>query len=375
MSSVRNCAKLLETWLDYHRSIGITRFYLIDHQPSQDETSEILARQSREMGDLVVVKKRGPFMETRWSAELCNLALRDGASALFPNDVDEFLVGNGAPFREVAERVIADLELTAEEGRHYTSPGFNMFPSVDRGDDEDFRSHVLCRPNPLFVGKSAVFFRSAEDQPMLQFDDVRRRVVTNGCQHRLTFRPPLPPLISPGSGAAVPLSAVSPSLDYFCPRMFPFMYLHFPFHGPSCFIHRIRTFVAGPRDKVLQMAIRYGKGLVDEARRTSRQLSDADLQSFVEQIRGASPALAQKIYRDAVLSAGLPRAHSIKTDLASFCGLDQPQAQLRSSLDSFGSSGEQPPMTREEFLMWPVGALEMSGCRPSSGEAHEVLEE
>jgi hypothetical protein len=344
LSSVRNAGKHLREWFHYHRSIGITRFYVIDHQPSQDDTSEILAEQP----DTVVLRKRGPFDESRWSAELCNTAIRDGATALFPNDTDEFLCGNGATFNERVREVIARIEVEDLTGLHFLSPGFNMFPSADNGDNDDWRSHVLARPNPLFTGKSAVFLAPQSGH-----------VVTNGCQHRLRLRPPLPATVR---SDAVPSAALK-----LRPEDFPFQYLHFPFHGPSAFLRRVRTFVQGPKDKVWQMATRYGAGLVDEERRASGDLTDADLVGFVLQLNDLNDRTdgGRELYRRAILDAGLPRACEVRTNVADFFETQAPRewsAELLSeSLKSFGGLDRAGagPLTEAEFVLWPIGAMQL----------------
>jgi hypothetical protein len=339
LSSVRNAGKHLREWFDYHRRIGVDRFYVIDHRPSEDDTSAILEEQP----DAVVIRKRGPFDESRWSAELCNTAFRDGARALFPNDTDEFLCGNGVTFREAVDTVFERMERQGLPALHYLSPGFNMFPTRYTGDDEDWRTHVLARPNPLFTGKSAVFVAQK-----------RTHTVVQGCQHRLRLRPALAATVRPD---ALPKDALA-----LRPDDFPFYYLHFPFHGPTCFLRRVRTFLEGPKDKVWQMATRYGEGLVDEPRRAAGDLTDEDLATFVAQLLDCSDG-GSELYRKAVLDGGLPRACGVRTDLADFYGLDVPRKWtpelLEESLRSFGGPERSGPFTEAEFVLWPVGAVQL----------------
>lgn len=365
LSSVRNSARHLREWFEYHRAIGITRFYVIDHQPSQDDTSVILAEQP----DAVIIRKRGPFNETRWSAELCNTAIRDGAQAIFPNDTDEFIAGNGAPFQLRVQEMLCRLNREGLSAIHLLTPGYNMFPSSDKGDEDDWRTHVLCRLNPLFTGKSAIFF-SLPNQ----------HVVINGCQHRLRLDPMVPATVR---SDAIPLRAIELSATHF-----PFYYMHFPFHGPTHFLKRIQTFIQGPLDKVWQMATRYGEGIVDDERRLNGCLSKEDLQDFVAHVNNLRDG-GKEIYRRAVLDAGLPRAFDIKTELADFFRLDVPrswnQELLNASLDSFQGTerGGAGPFTEKEFVLWPVGALQLKrlederrqekSAGPSAGEPHHVL--
>lgn len=339
LSSVRNSAKHLQEWFQYHRAIGITHFYVIDHRPSQDETSDILAKQP----DAVIIRKTGPFNEVKWSAELCNTAIRDGAQALFPNDTDEFLAGNGAPFRQRVEEILTRLHVDGIPAIHLISPGFNMFPSVDLGDNENWRTHVLARPNPLFTGKSAIFLSPESGH-----------VVTNGCQHRLRLRPDVPAEVRPDS---LPNEALS--MD---PKNFPFWYMHFPFHGPTPFLHRIRTFANGPKDKVWQMATRYGEGIINEERRASGDITDDDLNKFIAYLH--DDRHSSGIYKRAVLDAGLPRAYEVRTEIADFFGLVAPRNWssdlLENSLRSFdGLDRGVGPLTEEEFVLWPVGAMQL----------------
>ena len=140
--------------------------------------------------------------------------------------------------------------------------------------------------------------------------------------------------------------------------------MHFPFHGPAPFLRRVRTFSEGPKDKVWQMAVRYGRGSVDEARRESGAITDEDLESFVEDLQRCDDG-GRELYRQAVLDAGLPRACEVRTALADFFGLEVPREWtpelLEQSLASFGGleRAGAGPLTEEEFVLWPVGAVQL----------------
>jgi hypothetical protein len=59
ISCARNSALHLREWFMYHRAIGITAFYIVDHQPSIDSTSAIIAEHAD-----VVLHKTGPYEES-----------------------------------------------------------------------------------------------------------------------------------------------------------------------------------------------------------------------------------------------------------------------------------------------------------------------
>jgi hypothetical protein len=124
----------------------------------------------------------------------------------------------------------------------------------------------------------------------------------------------------------------------------------------------VRTFLEGPKDKVWQMATRCGEGLVDEPRRAAGDLTDEDLATFVAQLLDCSDG-GSELYRKAVLDGGLPRACGVRTDLADFYGLDVPRKWtpelLEESLRSFGGPERSGPFTEAEFVLWPVGAVQL----------------
>ena len=335
-SSVRNAGHHLEEWFSYHRAIGITAFYVVDHRPSEDDTSAIIAAQP----DAVVLVKEGPFDEAAWSAELCNLALSDGARALFPNDTDEFLTGTGAPFADRIFQLIHQVESEGLEVLHLLSPGFNVYPD---SLEEDWKVHSLIRPNPLFTGKSAAVFAP--------HTKVR---VKNGCQHRLGFEPSYLPLVLPDRLPPVPVFPLDP-------LVFPFHYLHFPFHGPVPFLRRVLTFSQGPPEKLWQMVIRYGEGVVDEGRRGAGNLTRADLETF---LGTALTWDGMELYRQAVVDGGLPRAYHARgrDEFGAFFG--QPQRiwsieRLEKALDEFAGGRPASQISEDEFLMWPIGSVRL----------------
>lgn len=291
LSCARNCGHHLREWFLYHKAVGITAFYMVDHRPSEDDTSAII----REFADVVLVKE-GPFKESEWFLELCALATNDGAAVLFCNDTDEFLCGNGAP---LAQRIQETLAGAQRPARHLLTPGFNMVP-LDDTDDTDWTKQIYARPNKLWTGKSAVYI------PPLG----HVRVVAGG-QHNVQT---LPRVLIETCPRRSRTDIVSPLR----PDIFPIYYLHFTFHGPSAYLRRIRTMMLTP-ENARQMVARYGKGVVDEGRRVAGTLTRDDFDAFAAFAQDEKSPGALEVYRQAV-RASLISASEVRSDVAKFFG-------------------------------------------------------
>jgi hypothetical protein len=323
VSCARNAGMHLREWFIYHRAIGITAFYIVDHQPSEDETSAIIA----EFAD-VIVTKTGPYKESEWFKEICNRALSDGAAAVFANDTDEFLCGNGAPF---AARVQEVLSMLPHGGGHLLTPGFNMVPqgAADGEDGGDWRRHVYARPNKIWSGKSALYLSSKTQVQVI-----------SGGQHYLKTSPLLPISTCPKRTQS---SIVSP----LNPKYFPVYYLHFTFFGPSAYLRRIQTLMLTPWNAIL-MVQRYGKGIVNAEHLEARNITQEDIADF-SKFMEHSP---QEIYRRAVRSSAIS-ANEVRSDIAHFFKLETTsewsEAEHRRILAYWGVPAEQI-----ENLSFPV---------------------
>ena len=109
------------------------------------------------------------------------------------------------------------------------------------------------------------------------------------------------------------------------------------------------------------MSTRYGEGLIDEERRESGTLTEEDLEKFSLAIRQLDP---DKLYRQSVVDAGLPRAFMSRStdELSNFSGLPpfEPWTmdRLEQALVDFGAHQRAScPMSNEELLAWPVGSV------------------
>ncbi len=311
LSCARNAGRHLREWFQYHRASGITAFYIVDHQPSEDDTSEII----REHAD-VVLTKTGPFKESDWFLELCDLATTDGAAVIYANDTDEFLCGNGAPLAQRIRETLAGAHQLRHKPRdaagkptgppalHLMTPGFNMVPLGRDGEDPgedgagDWRRHVLARPNKLWTGKSALYIP--------QGGHVR---VVSGGQHYLQTLPRVPICTCPKRTRTDIVSPLEPQL-------FPVYYLHFTFHGPSAYLRRIRTMLQTP-ENARQMVQRYAKGVVPEERLLKP--TPEDVERFLAFVDSGTPE-ALELYRQAVRSS-LISANEVRTAVADFFGL------------------------------------------------------
>lgn len=334
LSCARNCGHHLREWFTYHRAIGVTAFYMVDHRPSEDDTSKIIA----EHADVVLVKT-GPFKESAWFLELCLLATNDGAAVIFANDTDEFLCGNGAPFKQRVSETIASS--TGKPATHLLTPGFNMVPH-DK-DDADWRKHIYARPNKLWTGKSALYIPPGGHV----------RVVSGG-QHQLKTLPRVPIETCPKRTKADIVSPLEP-------KLFPIYYLHFTFHGCEAYLRRIRTMLLTP-DNARQMVIRYGSGIVNEERRVAGRPNEEDFDALSRVVTSDSSPGAVNIYRHAVRSS-LVSANEVRPEVAHFFGLAKGDevwdpVVYKEALRRWGVSEEKleegfsfPPKTRAEDLM------------------------
>jgi len=331
LSCARNCGQHLREWFTYHRAIGVTAFYVVDHQPSEDDTSKIIA----EHADVVLVKT-GPFRESDWFLELCLLATNDGAAVIFANDTDEFLCGNGAPF---AQRIRETLASAPKPARHLMTPGFNMVPLAD---DPDWRKQIYARPNKLWTGKSALYIPPGGHV----------RVVSGG-QHYLQTLPRVPIETCPKRARNDIVSPIEP-------HFFPVYYLHFTFHGSGAYLRRIRTMLLTP-ENARQMVARYGKGIVNEERRLAGNASDEDIEALRRFVAEDSPD-ATELYKQAVRSS-LISANEVRPEVARYFGMAtgdetwNPE-EHKEALRSWGLAADRltedllfPAKTRAEDLM------------------------
>lgn len=288
LSCARNCGHHLREWFTYHRSIGVTAFYVVDHQPSEDDTTDII----KEHADVVLVKT-GPFKESDWFLELCLLATNDGAAVIFANDTDEFLCGNGAPFKQ---RVNETLATAQKPAKHLMTPGFNMVP-LD--DDPDWRKQIYARPNKLWTGKSALYIPAGGHVK-----------VVSGGQHYLQTLPRVPIETCPKRSRTDIVSPIEP-------HIFPIYYLHFTFHGSAAYLRRIRTMLLTP-ENARQMATRYGKGIVDEERRLQGKSDETDIEALSQFVAKDTPE-AIDLYKQAVRSS-LISANEVRPEVARYFG-------------------------------------------------------
>jgi hypothetical protein len=347
LSCARNCGHHLREWFEYHRRIGVTAFYMVDHRPSEDDTSKIIA----EHADVVLVKT-GPFKESDWFLELCLLATNDGAAAIFANDTDEFLCGNGAPFKQRVKETLASAQKPAKHlmtpetlasaqkpAKHLMTPGFNMVPLED---DPDWRKQIYARPNKLWTGKSALYVPPRGHV----------RIVSGG-QHNLQTLPRVPIETCPKRTRTDIVSPLEP-------HFFPVYYLHFTFHGSVAYLRRIRTMLLTP-ENARQMVARYGKGIVDEERRLAGEASEEDIEALKDFVKEDTPE-AVDIYRQAVRSS-LISANEVRPEVARFFGLAEGNetwdpAVHKDALRRWGLPEERlkddltfPAKTRAEDLM------------------------
>ena len=262
---VRDCLATLPIWLEYHRSLGISRFYLADHQPS--DCSPYL----RSQPDVVHLVKTGRFEQSAWTAELVNLAIRDNFQVVFTIDADEFVL---------TQDLRAHIAPYAATGKNYIirMPGFNMVP--DSPDSEWWQTTLGAAPA---FGSSKAFVVVGNQKPLF---------FKHACCHL--------PIPSPPENAVVlPNSHQNPGMIVRDPSIAPVFYGHFSLVGKEAFMHKIRNFTQSYHaDGILQ---RFGAFSFDEEKLKSKDFSKEDHQKFLSDI--SDPVVSSKIYREQCLSA------------------------------------------------------------------------
>ena len=86
---VRDEADILALNLRYHSSMGVDRFYVVDHLSSEG-TTELLSILSRDYRLTVVRKDTTLFHQSLWMGELAGMAMDDGVDWVINSDADEF---------------------------------------------------------------------------------------------------------------------------------------------------------------------------------------------------------------------------------------------------------------------------------------------
>jgi hypothetical protein len=86
---VRDEIDILEYNIRYHSSIGVDKFFVMDHL-SVDGTSKLLDKLSKEF-DIVIIPQKSPkYMQSEWMNELGRLATKSGTDWIINSDADEF---------------------------------------------------------------------------------------------------------------------------------------------------------------------------------------------------------------------------------------------------------------------------------------------
>ncbi len=274
---MRNAQPALRTWFGYHIAAGITHFFVVDHRPSEDDTSEYLASLAAAYPQNVrVTVREGPYTQSLWTRDLANAALEaagDGPVALFFHDSDEFVAGNGAPLRQRAEETWAVLRgdrshryWAPEHAVHVITPPCNMLPpALGPEDATRWSESRVGVPASLAAGKSSLFARRASE--------VR---VTDGCAHRVRTAPPSP-------NAACPRAASGDYLWPLPPDLFPTVYSHHCYLGPERLWTRIRHFIETGMPASMQR--RYGR---------KQGFTDDRVADFVAWVHDATPEEARE---------------------------------------------------------------------------------
>ncbi len=249
VSCVRDAAHILPRWIEYHRAVGVTHFYLAHHRPAQDPpdgTAEILAHLTLTDPAVCVEERREEtFLEPKWVTELARRALRERGAAdalLLVHDTDEFLDGNGESFREAVADVFAALHgrptrssglrasvAGASRALQCVTPLCDMVPPT-LGENCDWRQCTLHAPEPVRWGKAA-FALSGASRDLV--------CVANhpaGYLHTLRTEPPTE-LCTPKT---------LPTRLWPLPReTFPFRGAHFYFLGPEALARKARLLGPG----------------------------------------------------------------------------------------------------------------------------------
>jgi glycosyltransferase involved in cell wall biosynthesis len=96
---VRDEAAVLAVNLEYHRSLGVDAFWVIDNG-SADGTLDILAAQADKFGDVHWRSDPGPFHQSEATIALAVSAAEAGYDWILPIDADEFWWSRSRRFRD-----------------------------------------------------------------------------------------------------------------------------------------------------------------------------------------------------------------------------------------------------------------------------------
>lgn len=246
--------------------MGVSHFYIAQHLPSWDNTDRILETWVKKRPySIHLFPKTGPFLQCSWTAELCNIAIKNARGlpiVIFPLDMDEFVgpnpVCNRKTLRGCVEEIAADLESVESVRRApwYRKPTMHrtllvkvpscvvcsgtMDPKVD-WRRASFRWPIATGKEKcaLFVGRNA---------------DVK---VTKGCCHLLLTEPPTPLASCPN----MPLAGSDDRYASIPPGIFPFVGEHHRFHTPLSMLHRVRAFCSSKDASLGHMLRGYGMPL------------------------------------------------------------------------------------------------------------------
>ena len=252
VSCAKGASATLREWFEYHRGVGATHFYLVDHQPSEDDTSEIIASQVAQHPDSVRSRiKTGLFYEEEWICELCNWAIDEAGNdetLLLINDTDEFVGPNSDTnsFLDQVKRCFSHVQFASSVA---AAPA-HMKPSSHRSllivsplcfvapqsadPAWDWRQDSAHEPSPLSFGKSALFIGPCVGPNL--------RVVPGGWNqkgycHAIATTPPTPIASCPEGGGS----------HYVWPLpedIYPFQVVHHFHTGAESMMRKLRQCVS-----------------------------------------------------------------------------------------------------------------------------------
>ena len=105
----KNCAKYLETWLIYHKSIGFQHFYLYDNNSNDTELLHSVVEKYKDCTTLIswpypYVKKPSGISGQTTAQNNCIYKYGHNAKYIALTDLDEYIYSETSSFKEVLER-------------------------------------------------------------------------------------------------------------------------------------------------------------------------------------------------------------------------------------------------------------------------------
>ena len=262
VTCAKNVGHCLDTWLEYHKDIGVTNFQIINHEPHADDTVKVLStfrdRYPETPNILEVTSFTGPFDQCEWSRQVTNSVLsrnaKDESLVIFFNDTDEYISANNGgrgpqsviPF---CSQVIDSLErLPIAEGTvrasSFTVPQHVIIPQTLDGS-HNWRHDVWGALAPVHCGKTSLFVAAG---------DSKKITLTGWGPHRwwanLHVHSNTPP---------IDWSSKSICIDpILWPEVFPYVQCHHCFFGPSFKLASILDYSLTPAFRNGQIR-RFGK--------------------------------------------------------------------------------------------------------------------